>query len=60
MNNIGITYITTPSGRNKGCINSFTKSFIRDLYRNMNQILRFSCGVTLNKTGLKPKEKRLP
>ena len=60
MNNIGIVYIGNPSGRNKGYMNSIAKLFTRDLFKGINQILIYSCRVTLTKTGLKEKKKRLP
>ena len=58
MKNIGLVYIDNPIGRNKGCINLLVKSCIRDIYWNINQILKYFCGVTLNRTGLKAKQKR--
>ena len=60
MNNIGIVYIGNPSGRNKGYMNAIAKLFTRDLFKGINQILIYSCRVTLTKTGLKEKKKRLP
>ena len=60
MKDIGLAYINQPKMRNKGCINLLCKSRIRDVYRNMNQVLKYELGVTLNRTGLKEKEKRTP
>ena len=59
MMSIGLDYISPTTGRNKGCINSLVKSRIRDIYRTMNQTLKFATGATLNRTGLKAKQKRL-
>ena len=60
MKDIGLAYINQTTGRNKGCINSLCKSRTRDVYRNMNQTLKYELGVTLNRTGLKAKQKRSP
>ena len=60
MKDIGLAYINPTIGRNKGCFNSLCKSCTRDVYRNLNQVLKYDLGVTLNRTGLKAKQKRSP